>query len=131
MTILYSLLKTYRRLQNVCHREAKSWFRLLTDCGQSYYRELFNRIIHIRKAVAFSDFTFLLQIKSPVFTTLPISLFWFLVLKYMQYSASSLVCHFCCTFYSNCGRFAWFMTPCSADLPEIYYTGLLHLKLHV
>ena len=21
------------------HREAKSWFRLLTDCGQSYYRE--------------------------------------------------------------------------------------------
>ena len=29
----------YRRLQNVCHREAKSWFRLLTDCGQSYYRE--------------------------------------------------------------------------------------------
>ena len=29
----------HRRLQNVCHREAKSWFRLLTDCGQSHYRE--------------------------------------------------------------------------------------------
>ena len=39
----------------------------------------------------------------------------------------SLMLHF----YSNYGRFAWFMTPYSADLPEIYYTGLLHLTLHV
>ena len=41
--------------------------------------------------------------------------------------ASSLVCHFCYTFYSSYGRF----TPYSADLSEIYYTGLLHLTLHV
>ena len=37
-----------------------------------------------------------------------------------EYSASSLVCHFSYTFYSNCGRFAWFMPPYSADLSEIY-----------
>ena len=37
--LMSSASNTYRRLQNVCHREAKSWFRLLTDCGQSYYRE--------------------------------------------------------------------------------------------
>ena len=48
-----------------------------------------------------------------------------------KYSASSLVCHLCYTFYSNYGRSAWFMTPYSADLPEIYYTGLLHLTLYV
>ena len=47
----------------------------------------------------------------------------------VMYSASSLVCHFCYTFYSNYGRFVWFMTPYSADFPEIYYT--VHLTLHV
>ena len=47
---------SYRRLQYVCHREAKSWFRLIVVSLTEN-----NRIIHIRKAVAFSDFTFLLQ----------------------------------------------------------------------
>ena len=49
-----------------------------------------------------------------------------LIAVYNRYSASSLVRHFCYSFYSNYGRFAWFMTHYSADLPEIttqdYYT---------
>ena len=34
--------------------------------------------------------------------------------------------HFCYTFYSN--YLGLRLIPYSADLPEIYYTGLLHLR---
>ena len=60
----------YRRLQNVCHREAKSWFRLLTDCGQSYYREQWDHPYKEGSSLFRFHFSVANILQSPVWTGL-------------------------------------------------------------